>query len=208
MCQTLCQEPLGLVTRADDPEWSDFVNWVLQGLLAAEELGITQNTAAELPLATAFGEMYQNMFINAVSAVGNYGEMYFRHLENIVPRKGLNLINNGTGLIYSHPFGAVGNEGPPPVPGGTLETIVERGKLRCGTSVSLYSIGQAYCQALAAGIFGGFSGNMEMVNFTSLAAAVEAISKGDIDALSLEASLSLDVWNRLTFSQPILYTPR
>jgi len=31
------KEPLALVTTEEDPTWSDFVNWVVQGLLAAEE---------------------------------------------------------------------------------------------------------------------------------------------------------------------------
>ena len=69
------KEPLALVTTEDDPTWSDFVNWVVQGLLAAEEQGFTQGTTATFTQDTAFGEEFGSMFDNALRAVGNYEEM-------------------------------------------------------------------------------------------------------------------------------------
>lgn len=78
------------------------------------------------------------MFINALGAVGNYGEVYARHLELHVPRQGFNLVNTNvvSGLVYSHlqtpPFSEMQQEGPGPIQGGTLERIVSQQKLRCG----------------------------------------------------------------------------
>jgi hypothetical protein len=68
-------EPLAFVTKGDDYEWADFVNWVFMALVAAETLNITQATASCFPYTT-IGEAYENMFINAIAAVGNYGELY------------------------------------------------------------------------------------------------------------------------------------
>lgn len=94
------KEPLALVTRADDAQFSDFVNWILQALLAAEEQSITQSTAAAFTQSTVFGEAFEDMFINAIEAVGNYEEMYNRNLEEIIPRANVNEVNLGdSGLM-------------------------------------------------------------------------------------------------------------
>ena len=131
------KEPLAMVTRDDDPEWSDFVNWVLQGLLAAEEEGVTSRTANIISPTNVFGERFSRMFLNAVRIVGNYAEIYRRNLEPILPRPVPNYINNGTGttgLIFSFPYGSLEPIGEGPTLNGTLETIRERGLLRCGIS--------------------------------------------------------------------------
>jgi len=69
------KEPLALVTTEDDPTWSDFVNWVVQSLLAAEEQGFTQQVSDFFPMVPVFGQEYESMFVNALKEVGNYGEM-------------------------------------------------------------------------------------------------------------------------------------
>lgn len=72
------KEPLCFVTRDDDPEWSDFVNWVLQALLAAEDESITQRTAAIIGATDVFdggaNGRFALAFRNAVEQMGNYGE--------------------------------------------------------------------------------------------------------------------------------------
>ena len=66
------REPLALVTREDDPRFTDFVNWILQAVLSAEEQNTTQLTAAATaPETVLFGETFSYMFINAIQAVGN-----------------------------------------------------------------------------------------------------------------------------------------
>jgi len=149
------KEPLALVTTEEDPTWSDFVNWVVQGLLAAEEQEFTQERANFFTEDPVFGDEFGSMFINALSEVGNYEEMvsgtdtnfagketsithepfflqYERHLAPIVPRTDANAINDGTsGLLFAMPFGDMTSSGPNPV-GGTLQEISDRGFLRCG----------------------------------------------------------------------------
>ena len=132
------KEPLCTVTRDDDPEFSDFVGWIMQALLVAEEEGITDRTANILGTTDVFGDDYRRMFINAVEVVGNYGDIYRRHLEAIIPRAVGDSINPGdSGLIYSFPYGNVNEIGDGPIAGGTLEAIRDRGFLRCGISTRL-----------------------------------------------------------------------
>jgi general L-amino acid transport system substrate-binding protein len=129
------KEPLCMVTRDDDPQWSDFVNWVMEALLTAEDDGITSRAATFLRPTTVFGDTFANMFSNAIQIVGNYGEIYGRNLEALLPRPPPDMINKGdSGLIYAFPFGDVRAVGDGPVMGGTLEKIRQRGYLRCGIS--------------------------------------------------------------------------
>mmetsp|Transcript_27691 Transcript_27691/g.45790 ORF Transcript_27691/g.45790 Transcript_27691/m.45790 type:complete len:526 (+) Transcript_27691:94-1671(+) len=223
------KEPLAFVTRDGDPQWSDFVNWVLQGLFHAEEISITQSTAALLGTTTVFGEEFSNMIIDAVSAVGNYAELYDRHLEDIVPRQtnGPNTINTGSsGLMYSMPFGNPNRGAVPPSDEqnpSRLEIIRERGFLRCGISErAIFAIqdpdtgewsGQDvdFCRALSAAIFDGVTNT---VRFTSLSATDRfgALQQGDVDVLSRITTVTLarDVLEPSTgqgfsFAQPNFY---
>ena len=76
-------------------------------------------------------------FRNAVREVGNYGEIYRRTLEGLLPRPVPDQINGGdSGLIYAFPFGTpdgVLAEGPQQ--GSTLDEIQTRGYLKCGISL-------------------------------------------------------------------------
>lgn len=132
------KEPLCIVTREDDPQWSDFTNWILQGLLAAEDEAITSRTANIIPpTLVEFGGtgLFRKMFRDAVRIVGNYQEIYRNNLEAILPRPIPDRLNSGSsGLIYSFPFGDVNVTGDGPTVDGTLETIYKRGYLRCGIS--------------------------------------------------------------------------
>ena len=129
------KEPFALVTRDDDVIWSDFVNWVMQTLIAAEDEGITSDVAHLIPLRSEafFGDEFSSMFRDVVSVVGNYGEIYERNLEHILPRPVSDYINDGkTGLIYAFPFGNLNAVGPDPIARGRLQKILLRGKLQCG----------------------------------------------------------------------------
>jgi ABC-type amino acid transport substrate-binding protein len=185
------KEPLGMVSRGDDDEWADFVNWVLNALITAEAMNITHDRADEFPTTDLFGEEYKDMFRNAIAAVGNYGEMYDRHYAARSPRAdGLNRLNTGeSGLMYSKPFGSIntidpipGQDPPGPIANGTLEAIANRGHLRCGilsnrTGFAEYNstnnisrsawsgIDVDYCLALSATIFPGVADASEMVLF-------------------------------------------
>ncbi|MCK5584716.1 amino acid ABC transporter substrate-binding protein, partial [Candidatus Bipolaricaulota bacterium] len=115
---TISKEPLGPVVRHGDDEWFDIVKWVVFATFAAEEFGITQANAAgftsENPAVLRFLGVTAGMganlgleedwALNVILAVGNYGEIYERHLGPNgldIPRVGsLNALWTQGGLIY------------------------------------------------------------------------------------------------------------
>lgn len=103
------KDPLAIVTRQDDPIWSDFVFWVLEATFYAEEKGIDKANAKKMPTTNLFGALYRDMLRNAIQAVGNYQEIYARNVEFIVPRNGLNLLNNGN-MPQNYPLPGIGFE--------------------------------------------------------------------------------------------------
>ncbi|MCY4174456.1 MAG: amino acid ABC transporter substrate-binding protein [Cyanobacteria bacterium MAG CAR3_bin_5] len=127
--EVLSKEPLAPATVDGDARWSDAVRWVVYGLMAAEELGITQGNIDARVAAATDGEDQENaalrrflglegdlggklglandFVVQAVAAVGNYGEIYDRHLgpdtPTFIPR-GLNASYTEGGLHYAPPF--------------------------------------------------------------------------------------------------------
>ena len=87
------EENMCLATRNEDKQWSSYVYWVAQALVYAEERGIDQRSSNEMPLVKLFGFERQRAFRDAIHAVGNYEEVYSRHLQSILPRGGRNRLN-------------------------------------------------------------------------------------------------------------------
>lgn len=125
LAQTLSKEPLAPATRSEDASWSDLVNWVVLGMIAAEELGVTSENAATLAEdppnqevarllgSTAEGSAFQahpglspDFMRNVILQVGNYGEVYARHITPLgIEREGsLNALWTEGGLMYAPPF--------------------------------------------------------------------------------------------------------
>ena len=105
--QIISKEPLAPGVRDYDSEWKDVVNWVVHGLIRAEELGITRDSVAaeaanprNTEVARLLGVPYEGgevaalgfdsvdpQFIQrAIAAVGNYGEIYARTIGDNIPR--------------------------------------------------------------------------------------------------------------------------
>lgn len=84
-----------MVTAEDDTQWSDYVFWMVSATIYAEERGIHQNISFDMPLINLFGADLQAMYRYAISAVGNYGDMYSQTIDTTrYPRTGRNLLNN------------------------------------------------------------------------------------------------------------------
>lgn len=116
------KEPLGPVVREGDSQWFDLVQWVIYALILAEEHGITQanvDTFLEsgnpeirrlLGVDPGIGEMLgvpEDWAYRAISAVGNYGEIFARNVGRDSPlgmERGLNALWTEGGLIYSPPL--------------------------------------------------------------------------------------------------------
>ncbi|MCG8479486.1 MAG: amino acid ABC transporter substrate-binding protein [Spirochaetales bacterium] len=127
--ETLSKEPLGPVTRDNDSEFHDVVQWVVFGMIIAEEEGVTgenvmelaanppNNTVARLlgvgfdggapsDLGIGGGKIPITFMQEVISQVGNYGEVYDRTLEQVgLARLGsLNSSYLDGGLIYAAPM--------------------------------------------------------------------------------------------------------
>lgn len=123
----LSKEPLAPVTAQADVVWSDVVRWVVYGLMAAEEEGITQATvatklaeakanprlAARRRLLGVEGQLGRQLgladdfVVRIVKAVGNYGEIYARNLgqeSSLRLTRGLNRLARDGGLMQAAPF--------------------------------------------------------------------------------------------------------
>jgi len=101
------KDPLALVTRQDDPQWTSFVNGVVDATFFAEEQGITKETSGKMPEVNLFSEVFSEMFRNVISAVGSYGEIYERSIEDEIQRSGLNLLNTQLGGPQHYPLPGV-----------------------------------------------------------------------------------------------------
>jgi general L-amino acid transport system substrate-binding protein len=121
--ELISKEPLGPLVRRGDDEWFAIVKWVVYGLIEAEELGITQANADQLAAESTdpavqrllgkgedMGKLLgldREWLLRAIKAVGNYGEIFERHLGEKtavgLPR-GLNRLWSQGGLMYAPPI--------------------------------------------------------------------------------------------------------
>lgn len=116
--ELISMEPIGPVVRKDDSKFQDIVGWTLNAMIAAEELGITQANADEMKETSTSPEVQRllgktgdfgvkmglsnDWALNAIKAVGNYGEVFDRNLGANSPIKldrGLNNLWNNKGLL-------------------------------------------------------------------------------------------------------------
>ncbi len=118
----ISKEPHSPVVRHGDDQWFDIVRWTFFALLTAEELGITQANADSF-LASQNPEVRRLLgltgdhgplmgldrawALNAIRAVGNYGEVFERNLGMASPvrlPRGLNDLWTRGGLMYAPPI--------------------------------------------------------------------------------------------------------
>lgn len=128
----ISKEPLGPVVADGDTEWAQVVKWATLATFQAEEFGITQDNVDSfadtdntniriflgLPIEVkdaddnVTGEEVKDLGLglpaefaqNIVSQVGNYGDIYQRHLAPLGLARGPNAMWSDGGLIYSPPF--------------------------------------------------------------------------------------------------------
>jgi general L-amino acid transport system substrate-binding protein len=116
------KEPVGPAVRDGDDEWLSVVRWTLYALIAAEQLGVTSATvdaakhsgSAEvrrfLGIDTDLGArigLSPDWTQRVIRQVGNYGELFERHLGARSPLKlerRLNNLSSKGGLHYAPSF--------------------------------------------------------------------------------------------------------
>jgi general L-amino acid transport system substrate-binding protein len=119
----ISNDPQGPTTRWGDERFQAVVRWVLNGMIAAENLGIdsknvdqmrASSTSAEvrrlLGVEGNFGAMLgltNDWMYNAIKQVGNYGESYERTVgmgSSLKLQRGPNALWTKGGLLFTPPF--------------------------------------------------------------------------------------------------------
>ena len=101
LADVMSKEPLGPAVRHGDDQWLDIIKWVAFGLIQAEEFGVTSKNigsfadskdpnmrrflGAEGGLGTMLG-LSDDFMARVVRLVGNYGELFERHLQPLTSR--------------------------------------------------------------------------------------------------------------------------
>ncbi|MGY6708527.1 MAG: amino acid ABC transporter substrate-binding protein [Rhizobiaceae bacterium] len=119
--EIISKEPLGPAVRQGDDEWFNIVKWTLMAMIQAEESGITQDNLDEMlnsddpEIRRILGQeddssigaglgLDNEWVVNIVREVGNYGEVFDRHLTPIGVPRGLNALWTDGGLMYAMPL--------------------------------------------------------------------------------------------------------
>jgi len=235
-------EPLSIATQKDDQQWIDFCKYAVLSLIAAEFHNITSGNVLSIHQASTsdkglqprfhqpagFGDDYKDMFIDAVAAVGNYGEMGAKRVNPVMmSREKNNYVNDGTtGLIRSFPFGQVANEGPSL--DDQFPILWSRGKIRCGIravgrpgfaerieddggTFTYSGMDVDYCLAIAASIFNTIKGTVDFIEVQDEVHGFDLLHSGEVDVLAgVTGDLESDIRDRGTgvgysFSSPYFY---
>ncbi|MEI7926808.1 MAG: amino acid ABC transporter substrate-binding protein, partial [Chloroflexota bacterium] len=122
---TLSREPLAAATKQDDPAWSELVNWVILGMMLADDTGVTSVNVDEIvarptsaEVARLLGAPEDGQIFNpglglspgfmrdVIKQVGNYDEVYRRNIEplGISRRNSPNASYRQGGLMYTPPW--------------------------------------------------------------------------------------------------------
>lgn len=120
--EVISKEPLGPMVAHGDSDWENIVRWTLNCMINAEELGVTSvnvnepstaSTPAIRRLLGVEGDTGVQLGLNpswcsrVIMQVGNYGEVYDRHIGPNTPvglARGINELWTNGGLIYAPPL--------------------------------------------------------------------------------------------------------
>ncbi|MBV6626937.1 MAG: DUF4347 domain-containing protein [Rivularia sp. (in: Bacteria)] len=133
--EVLSKEPLGIAVDENQSRWMEVISAVYTALVQAEEYGITSENIDQIiqeinnkELTSTFAIDYflgldetiadslestygltKEFAVNAIKAVGNYGEIYNRHFNDDILRRDANALSSEYGLQYALPLG-LGND--------------------------------------------------------------------------------------------------
>lgn len=112
------RDPLAGAVRKSDDRWFDIVRYTHNALVMAEEMGITSDNVRGFPgtepaikrflgtegdLGPSLG-LDKEWAVNAVAAVGNYGQMWQRAFGETGLQRGQNRLASQGGLQYAYPM--------------------------------------------------------------------------------------------------------
>lgn len=118
----ISKEPLAPLVRQDDPQFFNILRWTIFALIDAEELGVT-SANVDLMLTSGRADVQRLLGVaegngkalglderwayNVIKTVGNYGEIFDRHVgrkSSIKLERGLNRLWTAGGLMYAPPL--------------------------------------------------------------------------------------------------------
>jgi general L-amino acid transport system substrate-binding protein len=127
--EIMSKEPLAPGTLDTEIDLHDAIDAVVNGLILAEELGVTSDNVAQMaenppsgPVAALLGAPVEDpetgesapidsglgiandAMVGVIEAVGNYGEIFERHLGAIGLERGINALWTKGGIQYAIPF--------------------------------------------------------------------------------------------------------
>ena len=121
--ELISKEPLAPYVRHGDNQWKDLVTWVINGLIEAEEKGITQANVLDMKAHSAdpmvrrmlgasgdigsFVNLDNDWLVRVIQAVGNYGEIYNRYFgpqTTLDLPRGRNKLWLEGGMLYAMPI--------------------------------------------------------------------------------------------------------
>jgi general L-amino acid transport system substrate-binding protein len=124
--EVFSKEPLAPAVADGDTQWAQAVKWIILATIQAEEFGITSEnvqdfTTSEDPRILAFlglevpGDdgaavldpglgLPPDFAMQVVTQVGNYGEIFDRHLTPLGLERGVNALWTDGGLMYAPPY--------------------------------------------------------------------------------------------------------
>jgi general L-amino acid transport system substrate-binding protein len=122
LADRISREPLAQLVRRQDVDLFNVLRWTVFAMIAAEELGVTSANVAEMASRDA-PEIAQLLGVSAgngaalgldeawarhvIADVGNYGEVFERHLGTATPigmERGLNALWTRGGLLFAPPL--------------------------------------------------------------------------------------------------------
>jgi general L-amino acid transport system substrate-binding protein len=121
---TISKEPIGPMVKTGDSNWFHIVRWTVAAVIAAEELGVTSQNVDQLKQASDTKPEVKRLLgvgdnlgqklglsadwaYNAIKQVGNYGEIFERHVGEKTPlglSRGANAQWTDGGLLQAPPF--------------------------------------------------------------------------------------------------------
>jgi general L-amino acid transport system substrate-binding protein len=121
--EVISKEPIGPMVRQGDPQWTHIARWTFYALIGAEELGLTSANVEKMKASSEnpeikrllgtdgdFGQrigLQPNWAYEAIRQVGNYGEIFERHLgagTRLQLTRGQNALWRDGGLLIAPPF--------------------------------------------------------------------------------------------------------
>lgn len=117
--ERLSKEPLAPAIAGGDDRWLEIVNWTVNATIQAEEWGITSQNVDDflesedpairrfLGVDPSLGEAIKldpKFAYKIIKTVGNYGEIFDKHLKPLGWERGYNRLWTDGGLLYSPPF--------------------------------------------------------------------------------------------------------